>query len=210
MNPTKPSRKEQKQETQKRILDAALQEFSEKGYDGSNIRAIAARAKVNHGLIKHYFDGKENLWKKAVEFMFQRARHEVIFDENLEPAQGFKSYIRSYTQYCAKHPEHARIMIQASMHSVDRLRWTVESQLLPNKEKLLRNIEKQKKAGLWPDISSVSIIYIIVSACQLIFALGKEAELLYQTNVYDEQFIDSHAEAIISLLTQQHLAPNDT
>lgn len=198
---TKPkiTRNEQKKATQARILNAALEEFSREGYDGANVRAIAARANVNHGLIKYYFDGKEKLWQKAVEFMFERQRREVVFDESQNPADSIKNYIRSYTRYCAKHPEHARIMIQSSMHSTKRLSWTVENLLLPNQGALLSAIDKHKALGLWPNISSISLIYIVVSACQLIFSLGSEVDLLYDTDVYDDEFIENHAEAIIKL-----------
>src|SRR5882672_11857342 len=49
-----------------RILAAALEVFAEHGFDGARTREIAARADANLGLIKYYFDGKEQLWKAAV------------------------------------------------------------------------------------------------------------------------------------------------
>ena len=207
MAKAKLTRKEQKEQTQTKILNAALEEFSQEGYGGANIRAISARANVNHGLIKYYFGSKEKLWQRAVEYMFERSRAETLFDHELEPAEGIKAYIRSYTKYCANHPEHARLMIQASMHSNDRLRWTVEHQLLPHKDALMDNIDRQKELGLWPDVPNISIIYTIVSACQLIFALGTEVSSLYGTDVYDEQFVEDHANAVIELLTRQHKLP---
>ena len=207
MTTVKLTRREQREETKSRILDAALHEFSRQGDDGTNIRAIAEHAGVNHGLIKYYFGGKLKLWQKAVESMFARSRQETTFDQSMEPVEALKHYIRSYTRYCARHPEHARIMIQASMHDKERLKWAVEHQLLPHKEALLAGIEVQKKLGLWPDISNVSLIYITVSACQLVFALGAEVELLHGTNVYDEAFVESHADSVIKLLVERYEVP---
>ena len=209
MAKAKLTRNEQKERTRAKILNAALEEFSREGYGGTSIRTIAARADVNHGLIKYYFGGKEKLWQQAVEFMFERSRAETTFDYELDAAEAVKEYIRSYTRYCANHPEHVRLMIQASMHSKERVRWAVEQQLLPHKDALMSNIDKQKELGLWPDVSNVSIVYTIVSACQLIFALGTEVGLLYDTNVYDEQFIEDHAEAVIELLVRQYKLPLD-
>src|SRR5207244_7142507 len=53
-----------------RILAAALQVFAEQGFDGARTREIAERADANLGLIKYYFDGKEQLWKAAVTRAF--------------------------------------------------------------------------------------------------------------------------------------------
>ena len=44
-------------------LDAAVVEFSEHGFSGARISAIAARAGVNQQLISYYFDGKEGLYR---------------------------------------------------------------------------------------------------------------------------------------------------
>ena len=53
-----------------RILAAALDVFAERGFDGARTREIAERADANLGLIKYYFDGKEQLWKAAVTRAF--------------------------------------------------------------------------------------------------------------------------------------------
>lgn len=48
------------------ILDAALALFSEHGYDGASLRAIAERAGVDPSLIRHYFGDKASLFAGAV------------------------------------------------------------------------------------------------------------------------------------------------
>ena len=49
--------------TRERILAAALEIFSQAGFDGATTRELAARAGVNLGLIKYYFGTKEQLWR---------------------------------------------------------------------------------------------------------------------------------------------------
>ena len=51
-------------------LEAALEVFSERGFDGATTRDIAARAATNLGLITYYFDSKEKLWRAAVDRVF--------------------------------------------------------------------------------------------------------------------------------------------
>ncbi len=50
------------------ILAAARRLFGEQGYDGTTIRAIAAAAGVNQGLVHHFFGTKEQIFVAAVDF----------------------------------------------------------------------------------------------------------------------------------------------
>jgi len=49
-----------------RILASATEEFSENGYDGATMRAIAARAGVDSALVHHYFGTKADLFTEIV------------------------------------------------------------------------------------------------------------------------------------------------
>jgi TetR/AcrR family transcriptional repressor of mexJK operon len=49
-------------ERRRRILEAALRVFSEKGFGGASLRAIAREAGVTQPLIYWYFEGKEDLF----------------------------------------------------------------------------------------------------------------------------------------------------
>jgi len=51
------------EETRQRILDAALQLFSERGYDGATTRAIAALAGVNEVTLFRHFGSKKSLFQ---------------------------------------------------------------------------------------------------------------------------------------------------
>jgi TetR/AcrR family transcriptional regulator len=62
-SPRGQDRKRDPERTRERILDAAVVEFSEHGFSGARISAIAARAGVNQQLISYYFDGKEGLYR---------------------------------------------------------------------------------------------------------------------------------------------------
>ena len=50
------------------ILGAAVVEFGDHGYDGTSMRGIAARAKVNSALVHHYFGTKAELFATALGF----------------------------------------------------------------------------------------------------------------------------------------------
>ncbi|HEX4215706.1 MAG TPA: TetR family transcriptional regulator [Candidatus Dormibacteraeota bacterium] len=66
-------RSRQRRETQQRILGAARRAFAEDGYDRASIRAIAAGAEVNPGLVMHYFGSKEELFRQAAALVPESA-----------------------------------------------------------------------------------------------------------------------------------------
>ena len=55
------------------ILDAAEQAFALGGYDGTSLRQICEKAKVNPALVHHYFGSKEGLFTA----IFRRRAHEL-------------------------------------------------------------------------------------------------------------------------------------
>jgi AcrR family transcriptional regulator len=52
---------ELRERSRRRILDAALAVFAERGYEGATISQIATRAEVGRGLVSYYFASKEVL-----------------------------------------------------------------------------------------------------------------------------------------------------
>ena len=60
-------REERADQTQKRILRAAVQEFSTHGLSGARTDRIAEAARVNKALLYYYFKSKQGLYAAAVE-----------------------------------------------------------------------------------------------------------------------------------------------
>jgi AcrR family transcriptional regulator len=61
------TRAEQRRRTEARILDAATQAFFSAGYDRTTIRAVAAAAGVDAGLVMHYFGTKQELYRRVID-----------------------------------------------------------------------------------------------------------------------------------------------
>ncbi|KES03700.1 TetR family transcriptional regulator [Streptomyces toyocaensis] len=59
--------------TRDRILDAAREEFSSRGYEKTTVRGIARSAGVDSALVHHYFGTKEQVFEAAVEVAFAPA-----------------------------------------------------------------------------------------------------------------------------------------
>jgi len=64
------ARQKQRDATRARILEAAVQAFTEKGFHGASTRDIARLADTNQGLITYHFSSKEAQWRAAADTLF--------------------------------------------------------------------------------------------------------------------------------------------
>ncbi|MEV7890884.1 TetR/AcrR family transcriptional regulator [Streptomyces sp. NPDC002817] len=73
-------------DTRDRILTAAREEFSERGYEKTSVRGIAKAAGVDSALVHHYFGTKEQVFEAAVEVAFSPALkvRDVVLEGPLE------------------------------------------------------------------------------------------------------------------------------
>jgi len=75
--------------TRDRIMKAAERLFAERGYDGTSIRAIVAKARVNQAAINYHFDGKEGLYREVL-----RAAFRGMTEDQVSHAQDMKTMSR--------------------------------------------------------------------------------------------------------------------
>jgi AcrR family transcriptional regulator len=73
-------------DTRDRILTAAREEFSERGYEKTSVRGIAKAAGVDSALVHHYFGTKEQVFEAAVEVAIAPAlkARDTLLDGPLE------------------------------------------------------------------------------------------------------------------------------
>lgn len=204
-------RARQKAETRANILQCALDAFAEKGFDGASVRDIAAMAGVNHGLIRHHFQDKDRLWKAAVDFLFARLKEELALpagETERDGIDGLSDWIRRYVRYCARHPEHARIMVQESIRDSERLKWAVDRHIRPSHERMLPVTKHFIRKGVYPDADPVLLTYILVAASQTVFMLGHEIREVHGMDVTNPDLVDQHAETIIQLFFGNSVNPS--
>ncbi|RJO73650.1 TetR/AcrR family transcriptional regulator [Nocardia panacis] len=65
MSPESGNRAEQRRRTESRILRAARRQFAAAGFEATTIRAIAAEAETDPGLVMRYFGAKADLFAKV-------------------------------------------------------------------------------------------------------------------------------------------------
>lgn len=201
------ARVRQKEATRASILQAALEEFSERGFDGASTRDIAAKAGVHHALIKYHFNSKDELWRAAVTFLFERQAIDVGIGGPDDPRYpDRKSYaiavIRQVVLYSARHPEHARLMVQETCRDSERFHWAADTFIKGTAHAAEQFVRLLQKDGILPNVSVPALAYIFVGAAQLIYTLAPEARRVWGIDPSDPQVIEDHIEALIAVLVR--------
>lgn len=115
--------------TLRKILDAALYEFGERGFADSSIVGITSRAEVALGTFYTYFDSKEAVFKALVRDMSLQVRDTVA--PSLEGAEdtldGERRALAAFLRFVATHKQVYRIIDEAQFVDPDGFRDHYES-----------------------------------------------------------------------------------
>jgi AcrR family transcriptional regulator len=97
------------------IIKKAVELFAEKGFEGSSIRDLAAKADVNVAMVNYYFGSKEKLFEALVEkralFMSQLIEN-VITNKSLLPIEQLDRIIEGYIIRFLADPQYHRVLQQ--------------------------------------------------------------------------------------------------
>jgi len=100
--------------TRERIMRAAERLFAESGYDGTSIRAIVAKAKVNQAAINYHFDGKDGLYREVLRVAFRAlTEHQLEHAEELRTMsreEALSQFVRRQLQPLLGRDEYSRHM----------------------------------------------------------------------------------------------------
>lgn len=201
------TRDEQKRESRKRILDCALRHFSERGFDAASLRDIANDAGVTHALVRAHFGGKEELWRETIDHLF--AQQEDVMDlaalvntERLS-AQDVRHLIHGFVAYSAAYPENIRIMFFETIGELsERTKWLIDSHIERLNRPLTRLLEQAMDDGVIVRMPLHTLVYVITSLSQNIFALKSEAQYRFGVDMTLGEEVRSHADVICRLLIQ--------
>lgn len=190
----------------KAMLESALTLFAERGFDGASMRDIAARAGVDHSLLRYHFQDKANLWRYTVEQMIDRLSADMATawqeTEGKPLVERFKGYLRAYVRYCAAYPEHARIMVQESLKPSDRVDWIVEKGIRRQHGTVIPVLEELIAEGHLPDVAITSLIYALTASAQTIFMLAVEVKAAHGVDYRLDAEVERHADALIAIFVK--------
>lgn len=116
---------EEAEETRQTILQVAIRQFSEHGFEVTSLRDIAAQAGVTHGIIRHHFGSKSGIWEKSAERIFGHYAQQLMpLAERQEggatAAERFHQLVTAFINVTLEHPEYTRFLVQEMRQTSER------------------------------------------------------------------------------------------
>jgi TetR/AcrR family transcriptional regulator len=198
-----PARKQQQRSivTQQKLLDAAVEAFSENGFKGTSTRDIADRAGVHHPLITYHFKNKDQLWRAAADRIFRefnialvKATSEIPEDE---PRARAETFIRTYVRYAHRQPALHKFILQESSHPSARLDWLVGNHLRPLFEIVVQSLRELQELGIAPPGDPALLFNMIRVSAGGLLALSEEIKETSNIDLNSKDALDELADMII-------------
>jgi AcrR family transcriptional regulator len=197
--------------TQQKLLDAAIEAFSENGFKGTSTRDIAERAGVHHPLITYHFKNKDRLWRAAADYIFsafgKTLASSVQEHRQMCPKKRMSILIRVYLNYAKENPALHKVMVQEASYPNPRLDWLIETHLKPLFEGTFGMLEKLQELGVAPAGNPAILFSMIRLSSGGLLALGNELKGSSGIDINDPQTLDEIAEMIVRVFLPGEMPP---
>lgn len=154
-------------ETEERLLDAALTLFAEKGYAAASVREIMEATGLTLPVLYYYCSNKEDLFKRLLHWKHDEAYRELgrIVRETKGCAHRLRAILRGSFAFCTADPRVPRLMFQTHfgppipgisefMAEVAKLRFLLVTQVMQD------GIDSGEIAG--GDAASLALVFCSV------------------------------------------------
>lgn len=194
----KTNRREQQRavETRKAILDAALAEFAERGFDGASVRRIGERAAVDYTLITYHFRTKEVLWKACAEFAFEQIEAQwdeaIPADSTMSPEDRVRTEFRAFLRFTIDHTAFHHFMLRENQGTSPRLTWLVENILRKTRDRILPQIRAAQADGKLIAADPDHVYYMLIGMTSALSSLSGELAQTIGFSLSDEAAIERY------------------
>src|SRR5438270_10739953 len=191
-------RAEQQRSIERRgaMLDAAIAEFAERGFEGASIRAIADRLGLQHPLITYHYRSKDILWRAAAEYAFAQIRGgwdtSAPESSDLSPLARLREEYSTLFRYTVAFPEFHRFMRQEAITNSPLLNWGAETVLAPLLGRLIPQIVAAQKQGLLPPVDPILFHYMMVSLTATLSGFGPEMQVTSGLSAENAKIIEAY------------------
>ena len=148
------------------LLDAALDAFAERGYDGTSIRELARSLGVSHNLIPQRIGSKERLWYASVDRGFGVLADALADARDASSEAGdaerLRALVARFIEANALRPALLRIIVQEASAPGPRLDHIFTTYIEPVArfgEEVLRSLHDQGEVST----ASVSLFYFLMT-----------------------------------------------
>ena len=147
--------------TKDKILDAALDVFSEKGFHLATVDEIAERADVGKGTLYRYFANKETLFNELVRLRLEELEQNAtaILDGQDDVLTMITKYLRIYFEFFDRNQNLYRLIVQERLDVGGQVQDLYFKKVMRRIPLLKRKIYGASQQGVLKDVDFQTVFY---------------------------------------------------
>ncbi len=211
-NTEKKPQKRDAQKTRAKILSCATECFSGSGYEGTSLKDILDKAKVNKRMVYHYYGSKESLyrsvhlhqWKMLNEWLTQRLLKTQLESNTVWTA---KTLLLKSTEifhdFCASHQEFIRLLLWDGLEggAVSRSIW--EEGRAPLYEQIVSLVKGVQSKGLkLGEIQADHLVVSFLGSMLFYFAYANSLSDIFGNDPLDKNILETRKDQILKQLNK--------
>lgn len=201
---TKPKQRDAER-TKAALLEAAAEEFSQKGFAAARMEDIAQRIGLTKRLVFYYFDSKEKLYIATLEDAYQRIRREEeTLDASLLSPREALAQICGFTfDYYINHPVFVKLVAN---ENIEEGAFLAKSGIARNTNRgvirLLDTIlERGQQAGVFRADATSTEVHMTISSLAFFCIANKHTfGTLFGVDMSSEAFLTTRRAQIIDII----------
>ena len=103
-----------------RIINIALEEFAQNGYQSASTKVICKKAKVSKGLLYHYYGSKENLYLSVLRYFIDKFKENItiyIEDSNKKGIDYISEYFNAKFKFFGENPQYSKLVLNLLLNN---------------------------------------------------------------------------------------------
>jgi len=189
------------------ILEAALDVFSDHGYEGAQLKEVAQKVGVTTPLISYHFENKEDLWKKSIIHLSEKImlRYEKVRKEHihLKGISLLKAFSKEYLYLMAEFPPMYKVLLQEMGRKSWRYDFVSQHLLMPVVWFGHKPITESNDLEEFKSIPVANFVSIMFGATSSFFVLAQTLEAEYGISPFTKENIEIHANIMNDLIFKQ-------
>lgn len=180
-----------------------MRHFAEKGFEGASLREMAREAETAHGLIRHHFGTKEDLWRAMVDDFVGKfeERHRPLLSNvaGADPVELLKAFVTNFIRVSAETPEVSKIIMNDCSQPGPRLDFVV-NRLLPIHRAIEPVFLAVQERGLLQEHDPDSFFVFLVMLGSFPFTLSGFTNVFYRQEIGSKAGIERHIGLVLRTL----------
>ena len=198
------------------IINHAIELFAEKGFEGSSIRDLAARAGVNVAMVNYYFGSKEKLFASMVEERASYTRgvlEEIAGNTTYSDIEKIERIIDAFIKKLFTNRKFHRVMHQEMMlNQRETLSQSIVDILYPNSLIIKNVLEAGMKKGVFRKVDAPMVIASLIGTINQVLLSKRMCNKLLNKEAgyvpYDDTKFAKRLADHLKQLMHAHLLPH--